>query len=66
MERINFKIAYSYSANTQASKNPDDWALDGKGQMPWVISMLTKEMYLKPKTKEGEAKMKTLKWSMKP
>ena len=37
-------------------------ALHGAGQMPWVMSMLTKDVYLKPKDPRRRYTLQKLWW----
>ena len=62
LERVNLAVAYSYQANTAESENEKIRALHGKGQMPWVMSMLTKEVYLKPKDPGNNKALQFLEW----
>ena len=47
MERVNLRVTH-YSANTENSDDPNERKYHGKGEMPWTMSMLTKEVYLRP------------------
>ena len=46
---VNRRVAYFYESNT------DDPAFKGKKQVPCIVSMLTKELYFKPKNYIGSS-----------
>ena len=58
LERVNLKVAYGYPSNNEPDVSHD---IPEEGQMPWIMSALTRLVYLRPEEDQRE-RLKNLRW----